>query len=78
MRAMVDSDVRDGMPLDSAAWTGPSRAPLLTRKRKEMKTTAANTTTSASPNDRSWWKMTAQGYRKTISMSKMMKIMAIR
>jgi len=34
---------------------------LLTRKRKEMKTTAANTITSVSPNERSWRKITAHG-----------------
>ena len=51
MRAMVDSDVREGMaPTNRLA--GPQvRAPLLTRKRKETNTTAAKTTTSVSPNE---------------------------
>ena len=43
-----------------------------------MKTTTAKTTTSTRPNERSWRKITAHGYKNTISMSKMMKIMATR
>ena len=78
MRAMVDSEVREGMPSTNRLDGPQVRAPLLTRKRKEMNTTAAKTTTSVSPNEPSWWKITAHGYKKTISMSKMMKIMAIR
>ena len=78
MRAMVDSDVRRGMA--RTRWrAGPQvRAPLLTRKRNETNTAAANTMISTRPNVRSWRKSTAHGYRKTISMSKMMKIIATR
>ena len=58
---MVDSEVREGMAPTSRLAGPQLRAPLLTRKRKEMNTTAANTTTSTSPNERSWRKMTAHG-----------------
>ena len=43
-----------------------------------MNTTTANTAISARPKVHSWWYMTAQGYRKMTSMSKMMKIIATR
>ena len=58
---MVDSEVRDGIaPTNRLA--GPQvSAPLLTRKRKEMNTTPAKTTTSTRPNDPSCRKITAQG-----------------
>ncbi len=75
---MVDSEVREGMA-PTRCLAGPQlRAPLLTKKRKEMNTTTAKTTTSTRPNEPSWWKITAHGYKNTISMSKMMKIMAMR
>ena len=78
MRAIVDSEVLGGMAPTSRLAGPQLRAPLLTRYRKEMNTTAAKTNTSTRPKERSWWKITAQGYKKTISMSKMMKIIATR
>ena len=33
---------------------------------------------SANPNHASWWRITASGYRNTISMSKTMKSIAVR
>ena len=43
-----------------------------------MNTTTAKSRHLGQTKVESWWYMTAQGYRKMTSMSKMMKIIAIR
>lgn len=74
----MESLVRLGIALVKR-FTGPHEsAPSLTRKSSATKTTSEKSRTSTSPNEPSCLKTTANGYMKTISISKITNIIATR